>query len=317
MSLAKKTTSWVKEGFITQEQQQNILSFERKHSNHFFWNAAFIIAGSLIGLGICLLIAANWKVLPNAVKLVGDFILLGGFFYAAYWSIQNKRSGLRELFLILSFVGIAATIGLIGQIFQLSGGWQKFAWGWVLLSSPFVFVSRNKWLGMVWFGSLVSALPEVWLETISDWTWHFSLNSVLFYALVYIFHLLALKWDERIHQHCIMAEAIALFLIWSTYFYIFFTAVDWTLHHHNFWAYLLVFGFFAMRMYTAMRQQNLVSFKRNAILTEIYIFLIFACRMHNLWLSGLGFIGGGLLILLLIWALRKTTHYIKQMDTFK
>ena len=113
MSLTKKVNTWVEQRIITTEQKEKILAFENKKGNNTFWNTAFIIAGILIGLGVCLLIAANWSVLPAAVKLIGDFALLGALIYGIYWSIQTQHKGLKELFTILSFLLIGGTIGLV------------------------------------------------------------------------------------------------------------------------------------------------------------------------------------------------------------
>ena len=48
-----------------------------------------------------------------------------------------------------------------------------------------------------------------------------------------------------------------------------------------------------------------------------FIVIIFISRIKNLWTSGLGFISAGLLVLALIYILRKTTKFIKTMEVFK
>ena len=58
------------------------------------------------------------------------------------------------------------------------------------------------------------------------------------------------------------------------------------------------------------------AFRANAIMIELYIFAIFMAQFSDLWTTGLGFIGGGLLILGFIWLLRRTTRYIKGMEVF-
>ena len=75
MSLTTKLTRWKEQNFITQEQYDQILAFERQRSGHAFWRGAFIVAGLLIGLGICLLIAANWKSLGNVFKIKRNSII--------------------------------------------------------------------------------------------------------------------------------------------------------------------------------------------------------------------------------------------------
>ena len=172
MSLAKKTAVWVQHQIISAEQQKNILDFERARSNKTFWNSAFIVAGSLIGLGLCLLIAANWKVLPSAVKLTGDFALLGGLIYAVWHCKRAGHNGLKELFAVLAFLLVGGTIGLIGQVFQLSGGWSRFALAWALLGLPYVLLSRSGFINTGWLLLLITAVRWESLLKQLEAVWH-------------------------------------------------------------------------------------------------------------------------------------------------
>ena len=60
MSLKSKTQNWVAENIITTEQAQRILELEKQHNSSIFIKISFALAASLIGLGISLLVAANW-----------------------------------------------------------------------------------------------------------------------------------------------------------------------------------------------------------------------------------------------------------------
>ncbi len=323
MSLSKKTEIWVRAQLISCEQQTRILDFERTHGNHTFWNVAMGIAGSLIGLGFCLLIAANWDHLPNVVKLIGDFALLGGFFYATYWSLQNKRNGLKEFFAILSFLGIGATIGLVGQIFQLSGGWPKAALFWAVLSLPFVFVSRLTLFNTVWLVLLASSFPLKWLSDFYEAVFkELTLTTVLTLAGMYAVYRGLYRFSRYTEKYTWLPTVLAKLTLAAVYVTVCFIGLNWGISSTgdaliSLGAHIIVFGFFALRIFEAVRQQNLTSFKRNAIWAEIYIFLIFSSHLTHLGLSGLGFIGGGLLILFFIWVLRRTSRYIKQMEIFK
>ena len=322
MSLAKKTENWVNEQIITREQQTKILAFETSHGNSTFWNVAMGIAGSLIGLGVCLLVAANWKTIPDAMKLAGDFAMLGGFFYAVYWSVQNKRNGLKELFIILSFLGIGATIGLVGQIFQLSGGWTKAALLWAVLSLPFIWISRIMFFNVVWLLLLLSTCNFAWLVKFCKYAFE-DLTFGTFLSLVGTYALYTGLENARpqTDKYTLLPAALAKLALAGAYTIVYYVGMRWGLITQStldmLGAYVIVFGFLALRMYMAVRHQNRGSFKRNAILTEIYIFIIFSSRLNDLGLAGLGFIGSGLLLLLFIWVIRRTNQYIKQMEVFK
>ncbi len=321
MSLLSKTTVWVEQKIITQEQKEKILAFERQKGNKTFWNTAFIIAGSLIGLGICLLVAANWDDIPVSVKLVTDFALFGASVYATYKSIITKHNGLKELFTILSFALVGATIGLIAQVFHLQGDWYSFALAWALLGLPFVLFNGFSFFNIAWLILLFTSFHWFgdFLEHIVE---DFNIIATLrIICVAYLAHTLLYELHERIKSKLIIFYSTSKFALWFAYLLVFMIGMvhgfERRYQAHAIEAYILVFGFLAFRMYMAIRKQNIVSFKRNAILAETYIFFIFMSKMENLWKSGLGFISAGALVLLFIWVLRKTTQHIKKMEVFK
>lgn len=322
MSLSKKTDVWVAQQIITPQQRKQILAFESQRSNRTFWNTAFMIAGSLIGLGLCLLIAANWKILPAWLKLAGDFALFGGFIYGLYDATQKKRNGWKELFAILCFLMVGGTIGLISQIFHLNGGWHNFACGWALLSLPFILLTRSSFFNITWLILLFSVIPferfEKYIEVFFDELT--LLQSILLLSLYGLY--VAGEWlHEKIATYTALSKNVARLCLWSAYYLVFYIGGYWGLYHKTLssqlYAHIIVFGFFALRMYTALREGNIGPFKRNAILAEAYIFLIFMSHMGVLWTTGLTFILGGLLILLFVYVLRRTLRYIKSMEHFQ
>ena len=322
MSLTTKLSCWKEQNFITQDQCDQILAFERQRSGRTFWRGAFIVAGSLIGLGICLLIAANWKALGNTFKITGDFLLLGGLFYTTFWCITHQKKGLTEFFAILSFLMIGGTIGLIGQIFNLEGGWHSFALFWALLAIPFVLVSRALFFNLGWLCLLLSSLNFPWVEKLlSQLFHHLSVNTLGVVIVLYLLSYAGKKFDETSHNYTLIPLAFEKLAMWLTYFCIAFIGLKWgTLNHittETFPANLIVFAFFALRLFLAVRTQNLISFRRNTILLEIYLFVLFASAFGNLFMSGIGFIVGGLSILGLIYLFRHTSRYIKNMEAFK
>lgn len=326
MSLQKKLIRWKEENLLTQEQCEKILTFERKRTGNTFWRTAFIIAGLLIGLGICLLIASNWDAMGSVVKLVGDFTILGVLFYATWRCAVHERKELKELFAILSFLMIGATIGLIGQIFNLEGGWHSFACAWAVLGLPFVIISRSMFFNLGWLCLFFSIFDIDWLIDVLEHIFEtFDGTAIAFVAVLCLLSYAGKKLDETAHPYTLLPKAFSKLALWFAYFFTWILGMRWgtrTLWHSPDWmtviiANLFVFIFFGTRMFLAMKTQNLTSFRRNAILAEIYIFVLFATCFGSLFLSGLGFIGGGLAILGLIYALRHTSRYIKNMEEFK
>ena len=326
MSLQKKLARWKEENLLTQEQCEKILTFERQRTGNTFWRTAFIIAGLLIGLGVCLLVASNWDAMGAVVKLVGDFAILGAFFYTTWWCLTHQKKGLSELFTILSFLMIGATIGLIGQVFNLEGGWHSFAMAWALLGLPFVVVSRALFFNLAWVCLFLSAFNMHWMEEVLEHLWKtFDGSAIAFVAVLCLLSYAGKKLDETAHPHTLLPKAFSKLALWAAYCFTWFLGLHWGTRnflHSPDWltviiANLFVFIFFGARMFLAIKTQNLISFRRNAILVEIYIFMLFTSCFGNLFLSGLGFIGGGLAVLGLIYVLRRTSRYIKNMEEFK
>ncbi len=324
MSLSKKLNRWKEQKFITQKQYDQILAFERQRSGNTFWRTAFIIAGLLIGLGVCLLVASNWDALGAVVKIAGAFVVLGGLFYTTFWCITHERKGLTELFAILSFLMIGATIGLIGQVFNLEGGWSSFALTWAVLGLPFVLVSRSIFFNVGWLCLFFSLFNGGYLEKVLDYFFH-TLDSGSIAAIVGLCLLsyAGKKLDETANKYTLLPKAFEKLMMWLTYICVWGIGLRWG----SCWGWerpkfmllanLIVFAFFAARLFLAVRTQNMTSFRRNAILAEIYIFILFASNLGSLFLSGIGFILGGLAILGMIYLFKRTSRYIKTMEVFK
>ena len=322
MSLSAKLQVWVENQLITPTQSKDILDFEMKHDKGIIWKIAFSIAGLFIGLGICLIVAANWDAMPEALKLIADFAIFASFIYGAYLSFEQNNPRLRELFLLLCFLMIGATIGLVGQIFNLDGGWQSFALAWCLLGIPYVFFSRAIWFNVVWLWILCSSVHFELLDMLMEW-----INHIFFgvFASALFFNTLAYgayQLDKYINKHTVIALAAAKLSMFIAYISVISGGFMWGMFNNGNPPYItlaanvFVFAYFGCRMLLATKKQNMLSFKRNALLVELYIFILFMSSFGDLFSTGVGFIFGGVLILFMIYVLKKTSAYIKKMEIF-
>lgn len=125
----------------------NISIFKDKDK---FLGVALLVAGLLIGVSACLVVASNLDRIPAFIKLFCDFSILGGLGYGVFSSIKRDKPQIKELLIIILFLMIGASIGLIVQIFNMSGGWTNYALAWAVLSLPFVAISRLVPLNIVW-----------------------------------------------------------------------------------------------------------------------------------------------------------------------
>lgn len=323
MKISGKLQKWVKEGLISQAQADKILLFEQSDHSSIVWKWMYGIAGLFIGLGVILIIGANWDYIPAPLKIFGDFAIFAAVLYGAYWSVINKKTKIKEMFLILSFLSVGATIGLIGQIFNLSGGWHSFAMAWSILGVPFVLFSRLLSFNFCWLCLFLTLFDFGWFKYIVDYLDKQLDGIILTVIVLSLLSYAGRKLDESFNKYTLLPQAfqnlsmlmayVIVFIgsfIKSYWFFFYFSNVS------SLVVYIFAFLFFAARMALAVKTQNMISFKRNAIAVEIYIFLIFVTRFGNLLTSGFGFIFGGFAVLALIYMLKNTSKYIKSMGAF-
>ncbi|HLA53079.1 MAG TPA: DUF2157 domain-containing protein [Flavitalea sp.] len=104
-----------------------------------------VMGGILLGSGVILVLAHNWEFINRGVKtliailplLVGQVLCL-----LALMKHRENRSWM-EVTAILLFFGIAATISLISQIYQISGELGDFLLTWMVLALPIVYITGS------------------------------------------------------------------------------------------------------------------------------------------------------------------------------
>lgn len=153
MNNTKKLNQWLQAGLITPDQQASILAFEAEHPQRSnWWLYSFMILGTaIIGLGVISLIAANWANIPDSVKLGADFALLGLLAGGIYWQYPNRQQGIWFEVLLVGFMLLClATIGLIAQIYHISGKWYHALLFWAAITSLLSLFARNLFTRFFW-----------------------------------------------------------------------------------------------------------------------------------------------------------------------
>ena len=341
MKISKKELEKLnKEGLITSQQVESIVSYyQNNNDNSKLWKRLFVIAGLLIALGIILIIGANWAAIPNFIKIAVDFILFLALIYTDYYFITNGKKNLSEVFLVISFFMVAGTIGLIAQVYNLDGGWLSFARFWMILTIPFVFLSKTYLINILWLLLLFNSFPHsfyTWLHDIYAYfvstllpfpkKYNISIFSILVYFLLKILYSFAIdlfyidqddldriaidlyyKFDRKI----IITKAFSIIARLSIYYVVLIMAVD-----KNLINIIFVFSLLAYKMYKSFRSRKEKVFRNYAILAEVYIIYLFVSAYGNLLFTAIGFIAGGILLLISIYVLRKTLAYIKKLEAF-
>lgn len=157
MRLKSRLTDWQEHGFLTEDQADNIMTYEKDRVRGLFHTGLKYSGLLAILLGISLIVAANWDLFSASMRLVGHIVLnaLVAFMIWRWRDNPDRRSYKEGAVYILS--GLTLTLlALIGQSFQLQGDigtllvvWTALITGMVVLFGQHVRVANLWALGFV------------------------------------------------------------------------------------------------------------------------------------------------------------------------
>ncbi len=168
-ALKQELPAWVQEGIMTEDGAQRIatrydLDNLSKESSSLLAAAIFTFGGLLLGGGLISFVAANWEEIPAFVQVALLFITLLGFHLGGYWLWHQK--GWSRLGHALVFTGclvFGANIGLMAQIFHISGDWYNGFGAWALGALVMAYAARS------WITGLLALVTSViWFQGISS-----------------------------------------------------------------------------------------------------------------------------------------------------
>lgn len=203
MTLMKsKLERWQQAGLLTSEQVDAIISFESQHPQRAnWWLYSFMILGAvIIGLGVISLIAANWADIPDGVKLAADFLLLAVLAGGIFQQHTNQQHGVWFEVLLVSFLLLClASIGLISQIFHVSGQWYHALLFWAAITFLLSLFARNAFTRFFWVTLFL--LGVLW-SIVEAMGWHFRHTLDEFPAVI----LLAPLLSALLYQLCMQVK---------------------------------------------------------------------------------------------------------------
>lgn len=184
--LHTKIHTWVQHNLINAHQAQAILDYEAKHSTNY---ARFAVAGiGIIAIltGFISLIAANWDFIRPAHKLFCYALLQIGF-GLAYLKTPGQRTLLKESLLCVFTLGFLGGMGLISQIYHLSGPvWRPLAF-WLVLAFLPTLASRTRLLAHIWILTLfVTILYFLSHLFNANLLWHAAIIACSFVGAVFM-----------------------------------------------------------------------------------------------------------------------------------
>jgi uncharacterized membrane protein len=175
-ALKEELPQWVQEGIVPETTAQQLssryqLGEIQKESSRLLAAVIFTFGGLLLGGGLISFVAANWDAVPVFAKVALLLITLLAFHLVGYWLWHHK--GWSRLGHALVFAGslvFGANIGLMAQIFHVSGDWYNGFGAWALGSLVMAYAARSWITGLLalvttvtWFQGLSSDHPGVWM----------------------------------------------------------------------------------------------------------------------------------------------------------
>lgn len=129
--------------------EQNYKSSVQQTSHFELSRQHILYAVALLGIfsilsGVGLIVAANWAIIPEIVKVGGGLVVLALSLAAVSYFHTVGRPRWKESFLFISFCLIGGNIALIQQTYNLSISWSQGSFFWWGLSLPLVFITRHK-----------------------------------------------------------------------------------------------------------------------------------------------------------------------------
>lgn len=141
---------------MSSAQAQAITDYEEARKSGRFMRGMVGAALFAILCGVLSIVAANWMDISGAVK-IGAHMLINTLVAFVLWRMAApmKREGL-----CLLLFGLTLTlIILIGQVFQLGGGWANALVLWLVITAPLMaFYARTRITAIPWILSFLAAV---------------------------------------------------------------------------------------------------------------------------------------------------------------
>lgn len=159
--LDKKLIEWQSHGLLSGSQVSAILSYEDSLPKINWAQIGFLILGlGTIALGVISLIAYNWSEIPNSIKLTVGFALLFGIAIAVYQTGLRKNIALHNGLIALLMLYVFAMIGLIAQVYHLSGPGYQTGLVWSALTLLLVTCAGHILVPALW--TLIFSVSLLW-----------------------------------------------------------------------------------------------------------------------------------------------------------
>lgn len=326
MRLEKKLALWEDNKLITAAQKNKIMDFEKAHKNPILFNALLLLGVFLMALGVISIVAANWDGIPNPAKLVVDFAILLSVVYGTFVAWSKQKNIWFECGLLALFMLVGASIGLVGQIYQLNGSFASAGLFWAFMTLPLIIITKRKVLPLFWLPLLfisifsIESVVEFMIKILDWWFAHWKDNPDIYLLTILAicgfvagFFAMADTLTKKQYTVFSVAKMYAYIAMYATVIEFMFVAT--TFSRFNFFnVYLIITAFLLIMAFVGERLGR----RRLVNLNISLLYIDFMCIYFNLFGSlvqnGLGMIVTGAV---LIGGLYITRNVIRKLKTLK
>lgn len=156
MGLNRRLDTWLREGIIDADTAERIAAFEESRKRPTALYALVGLGALAIGIGLISIIAANWDAIPASAKLAVDLLAGAGLALAIHHQLERGGGWGAEALLIVYYLFVLASIGLIGQVYQLGSPLHTALGVWSLATLPLLFLAKSRFAGVLWAAGLVT-----------------------------------------------------------------------------------------------------------------------------------------------------------------
>lgn len=185
--LQRELPMWVERGWVREGADRAILEHVAAQSRIFQLQtyAVAILGALLVGAGMITFIAANWSLMPKAVKLLILFGSMWGIYAAAGHLLSRKRMPhLGQALLLLGVIAYGANIMLIAQTYHIDSHFPNGVMLWALgaLLTAYLTGSQAPLVAALVLGTIWSGLESVHYDRVH---WQFLLFWTACWPLIY------------------------------------------------------------------------------------------------------------------------------------
>jgi uncharacterized membrane protein len=154
-ALKKELPDWIQEGVVSEQTAKQLaekyqLNHLQTESSNLLSAVIFTIGSLLLGGGLITFVAANWEDISVPVKLAILFSTLLAFHLVGYWLWHWRGwSRLGHALIFCGCLVFGANIGLIAQIFHISGNWYGLFGAWAIGALVMAWAVRSWIIGLL------------------------------------------------------------------------------------------------------------------------------------------------------------------------